>query len=108
MRIDIAAASGSNDTTVSNSHPLPVTVVSGGTGGGASDTGVQGVTAVSTAGRGVILIVTAAGNVDFTFADASTLTNVPVAVGLSFLPFSVTAVAASGSGGATFTARGAK
>lgn len=73
------------------------------------EAGVQGVTAIGTAGRGCILVVTTAGNVDFTFADGSTLTSVPVAAGLVFLPFSVTnAVASSSSGAVLAQAKGAK
>lgn len=77
--------------------------------GSFNEAGIQGVTAIGTPGRGVILIVTAAGNVDFTFADGSLLASVPVTVGLNVLPFSVTAGVASSAGGAALAqVKGAK
>lgn len=67
----------------------------------------QGAVAVTagtfgTAGRSIGVNCTVAGNVIFTFPDASTLT-VPVYVGWQTFPFAVTEVTLPGSGAATAT-----
>jgi hypothetical protein len=51
---------------------------------------------VFAAPRAVAVIAQAAGNVAFRFADASAIT-VPVAAGLSILPFAATQILASGT-----------
>jgi hypothetical protein len=70
---------------------------------------ITGVGPITEPVRGFIVITSAAGNIDVTFADGSTLTGVPVALGLNRFNWSVKAVAASGTGGATIVAsRGTK
>lgn len=91
---------GSNKAVgVSSTNPLPTADAQNAAFGGAvAMTAGQ----AATAQRGIGALCTAAGNLTFTFSDASTLT-LPAYVGWQTWPFSVTTYSLPGSAPATCT-----
>lgn len=92
---------GGGQTPVSPPNPLPAADANNASYGGVTALTNDGAT--YTAGRSLAIVCTVAGNVKLTFSDASQIT-VPVAVGLTVLPFAVTSWTVGGvSGPATAT-----